>query len=38
MVNLLTIMGLSATTGVMWAQAMWRAREARQERRRGSMT
>jgi len=29
MVNLLTIIGLSMTTGVTWTQAVWRARQER---------
>ena len=29
MVNLLTIIGLSATAGASWTQAVWRARQAR---------
>jgi hypothetical protein len=32
MVNLVTIIALSATAGVSWAQAVWRARQARHER------
>jgi hypothetical protein len=36
MVNLLTIIALSATAGVSWAQAVWRAREARQRSRSGA--
>jgi hypothetical protein len=32
LVNLLTIIGLSMTTGVSWAQAVWRARQAQSER------
>jgi uncharacterized membrane protein len=28
-VNLLTIIGLGMTTGVSWAQAVWRARQER---------
>lgn len=31
LVNLLTIIGLSATAGVSWTQAVWRARQARNE-------
>jgi len=33
MVNLLTIIALSAAAGVSWAQAVWRAREERQRSR-----
>jgi hypothetical protein len=29
LVNLLTIIGLGMTAGVSWAQAVWRARQAR---------
>lgn len=29
MVNLVTIIGLSATAGVSWTQAVWRTRQAR---------
>jgi hypothetical protein len=38
LVNLLTIIGLSATAGVSWAQAVWRARQTRHEFRNDSTT
>jgi hypothetical protein len=31
MVNLLTIIGLSATAGVLWSQAVWRVRQDRSQ-------